>query len=217
MEKTTDGNKLTPEEQDTEQRIFNAAQHLFLQKGLSDTTMQDIADAAGISRTALHYYFRSKDRLFEKSFNCLISNVLPEIDSTLRQDIPLTDKIVRISMNYIDRLKDNDLLPGFMIMELRRNPHEIISFVFSEWTTIDFSAIKAQMDKEVAEGKIRKFDISQMVLNIIGLCVFPYICKPIMQDVFKALGNKETFDHFMDERKKIIKEMITLWMKKTDN
>lgn len=211
MEKAMSGDQT-----ETEQRIFNAAQLLFLQKGMSDTTMQDIADKAGISRTALHYYFRSKDRLFEKSLNNFISNIMPEVDTTLKKDIPLTDKIVEICNHYFDKLKDNELLPGFMIMELRRNPQEIIQFVFNEWTTIDFSSIKNQMEKEVSEGKIRRFDISQMVMNIVGLCVMPFICKPIMSDVFSTLGNKENFDHFIDERKKTTAEMLTLWLKKTN-
>lgn len=212
-------NNLIPEcdSIDTEQRIFNAAQTLFLQKGLNDTTMQDIADKAGISRTALHYYFRSKDRLFEKSLNNFISNIMPDLDTTLKKDICLTDKIIEICCRYIDRLKDNELLPGFMVMELRRNPKEIISFVFNEWTTIDFSSIKAQMEKEVGEGKIRRFDISQMVLNIMGLCVLPFVYKPIMCDVFKALGDQENFDSFIEKRKVIIAEMIRLWLQNTDN
>ncbi|MBQ9592007.1 MAG: TetR/AcrR family transcriptional regulator [Paludibacteraceae bacterium] len=197
---------------DTEQRIFNAAQRLFLQKGLSETTMQDIADLAGISRTSLHYYFRSKDRLFEKSLNNLIRNIMPRIDSTLAKDISLRDKIVEIATSYIEQLRGNELLPGFLIMELRRDPQEIIRFVFSEWTTIDFQSIKNQMDREVEAGLIRRFDISQMVITIMGLCTFPFICEPILSDVFKALGGHQTFDNFITERKNIVNQMLSLWL-----
>ncbi len=201
---------------DTEQRIFNAAQRLFLQKGLSETTMQDIADLAGISRTSLHYYFRSKDRLFEKSLNNLIRNIMPRIDSTLAKDISLRDKIVEIATSYIEQLRGNELLPGFLIMELRRDPQEIIRFVFSEWTTIDFQSIKNQMDREVEAGLIRRFDISQMVVTIMGLCTFPFICEPILSDVFKALGGHQTFDNFITERKNIVNQMLSLWLMPSD-
>lgn len=201
---------------DTEQRIFNAAQRLFLQKGLSETTMQDIADLAGISRTSLHYYFRSKDRLFEKSLNNLIRNIMPRIDSTLAKDISLRDKIVEIATSYIEQLRGNELLPGFLIMELRRDPQEIIRFVFSEWTTIDFQSIKNQMDREVEAGLIRRFDISQMVVTIMGLCTFPFICEPILSDVFKALGGHQTFDNFITERKIIVNQMLSLWLTPSD-
>lgn len=201
---------------DTEQRIFNAAQRLFLQKGLSETTMQDIADLAGISRTSLHYYFRSKDRLFEKSLNNLIRNIMPRIDSTLAKDISLRDKIVEIATSYIEQLRGNELLPGFLIMELRRDPQEIIRFVFSEWTTIDFQSIKNQMDREVEAGLIRRFDISQMVITIMGLCTFPFICEPILSDVFKALGGHQTFDNFITERKNIVNQMLSLWLTPSD-
>ncbi len=198
---------------DTEQRIFNAAQRLFLQKGLSETTMQDIADEAGISRTSLHYYFRSKDRLFEKSLNNLIRHIMPHLDATLAKDIPLRDKIVEIATSYLDQLRTNELLPGFLVMELRRDPQEIIRFVFSEWTTIDFQSIKDQMEREVKAGLIRRFDISQLVITIMGLCTFPFVCEPILTDVFKALGGRQTFDNFITERKEIVSQMLTLWLR----
>ena len=63
---------------------------------------------------------------------------------------------------------------------------------------------------------IRRFDMSQMVINIMGLCIFPFICEPILKDVFATLGNHESFDGFIEKRKRIVSEMITLWLQKTD-
>lgn len=196
---------------DSEQRIFEAAQTLFLQKGLSETTMQEIADQAGISRTSLHYYFRNKDKLFANIFEHALNNLLPQINETIKKDIPLVDKIIEITHNYIDLLHDNDQLPGFMVIEIRRNPKALIDFVLARSQQIDFSAIKKQMNDEVADGIIRSFDISQMVVTIVGLCVFPFVCKPLLSNVFEALADP-AFDSFVADRKQVIAEMITHWL-----
>ena len=53
----------------TEEKILNAAKKVFLTKGMDGARMQDIADEAGINKALLHYYFRSKDKLFEQIFH----------------------------------------------------------------------------------------------------------------------------------------------------
>jgi AcrR family transcriptional regulator len=54
--------------ENTEERILDAAKKVFMQKGSAGARMQDIADAAGINKALLHYYFRSKEKLFEVIF-----------------------------------------------------------------------------------------------------------------------------------------------------
>lgn len=63
----------------TEQKILEAARKIFLEKGLDGARMQDIADKAGINKAMLHYYFRSKDKLFEQIFLEVAGHFLPKI------------------------------------------------------------------------------------------------------------------------------------------
>ncbi len=58
--------KIEPEESSTEEKIFKAAKDVFHRKGFDGTRMQEIADKANINMSMLHYYYRSKDKLFEK-------------------------------------------------------------------------------------------------------------------------------------------------------
>ncbi|HNA17232.1 MAG TPA: helix-turn-helix domain-containing protein, partial [Ferruginibacter sp.] len=53
---------------DTEQKILESARNVFIQKGLAGARMQDIADHAGVNKALLHYYFTSKDKLFNIVF-----------------------------------------------------------------------------------------------------------------------------------------------------
>jgi len=199
-------------EPDKEQRIYSAAHSVFLKKGLSETTMQDIADEAGISRTALHYYFRNKDKLFETFFTDAINNIIPKINETINKDLPLTEKIVEIANNYLDLLHHNQLLPGFVASEIQRDPTAIIAFIKQKSEVINFSSVRQQIDREVAEGKIRPFQISQLVLCVAGLCIFPFICRPLL-DTFLLTEKPETFEEFINDRKQVVSDMITQWLK----
>lgn len=195
---------------DTEKRIFEAAQLVFLQKGLVNTTMQDIASKAGISRTSLHYYFRNKDTLFESILAMAMDNMMPKINQTITKDIPLVEKIIEFAYNYLDLLHDNDQLPGFMASEIRRNPDKVIGFILKNSTTINFDIIEKQIEEEVKAGKVRPFNLSQLIVTVAGLCIFPFICKPVLENVLESDGSN--FDSFIIERRKVIAEIITNWL-----
>ncbi len=67
-----------------EQRILSAAKKIFVAKGMTGARMQDIADAAGINKALLHYYFRSKEKLFETIFKEAVQGFLPRVNQILQ-------------------------------------------------------------------------------------------------------------------------------------
>ncbi len=196
---------------DTERKIFIAAQAAFLEKGLADTTMQDIADRAEISRTSLHYYYRNKEKLFDAILGNALDMIFPKINETIQKDIPLVDKVIEIAHNYLDVLSQNEQLPGFMVLEMRRNTSKVIEFIIRKSLTIDLYPLEVQMQKEVDEGKIRAVDWYQLGVTVMGLCAFPYIAQPVLTS-FLGIENKTTFDKFILKRKEAITEIISKWL-----
>ncbi|MEZ5028147.1 MAG: helix-turn-helix domain-containing protein [Ferruginibacter sp.] len=55
-------------DKNTEQVILLAARKVFIEKGLAGSRMQDIANQAGHNKALLHYYFTSKNKLFDIVF-----------------------------------------------------------------------------------------------------------------------------------------------------
>ena len=62
-----------------EDRIIEAARKTFIEKGFAQTSMSDIAEAAGINRPTLHYYFRTKDIMFQAVYGGILKSILPKI------------------------------------------------------------------------------------------------------------------------------------------
>ena len=86
-----------------EQRIIETAQQLFIEKGFAETSMSDIAQAVGINRPTLHYYFRTKDKMFQAVFYKIIVSIVPQIHNILTQDIPFLERIDKILDEFIYR------------------------------------------------------------------------------------------------------------------
>ncbi|HMG13903.1 MAG TPA: helix-turn-helix domain-containing protein, partial [Saprospiraceae bacterium] len=88
----------------TEDKIIDAAKKVFLQQGYSGARMQDIADAAGINKALLHYYFRNKDKLFELIFLQCTQKMIPTINSVFDSDEDIFNKIRQFVSTYIEML-----------------------------------------------------------------------------------------------------------------
>lgn len=60
----------------TEDKIFQAALNVFFLYGYYGTTLHRIAIDAGVQKSAVHYYFRTKDKLYTKVVVHVIENIL---------------------------------------------------------------------------------------------------------------------------------------------
>ena len=107
---------------DTEEKIIASAEKLFYQRGKAGCSMQDIADDAGINRTLLNYYFRSKDQLFEAVFRKALGYFVPNLAAMLRSDVGLKEYVPLMIETVIDTMLAHPQIPIFVLQELSSNP-----------------------------------------------------------------------------------------------
>lgn len=190
---------------DKESVILEAARKVFLQHGLEGASMQMIADVAGINKALLHYYYRSKERLFEAVFEEAFNKFFPEIGSLMTSDTDLYEKIEMFVDLYITGLKKYPQIPLFILHELNRDPSRVVERIMRIKDVPE--VIIAQVEEEYRRGNITRIDPFQLMINLISLCIFPFIARPIIQGVFLQ-GDATRFDELMESRKKEIPRFI---------
>ena len=194
-----------------EQRILEAAKKVFMQKGLAGARMQDIADEAGINKAMLHYYFRSKDKLFEVIFKEAASNLFPKIVAIISEDISLFDKIRKFTKEYLEIVIENPYLPLFVLNEINKQSVNFYAKMFGSKPP-DFSLLVKQIDSEVKKGIIKPISLVHLVMNMMSMCVFPFISKPMLQIVMHV--DDLQFRYLMEQRKTGIANFIIDSIKK---
>jgi len=202
---------MAKEDLNTEQKILLAAKKIFVEKGLEGARMQEIADEAGINKALLHYYFRSKDKLFDGVFKEAFASLLPSILSLLKQDIPLFEKIRLFTSQYIEIFKENHYIPGFVLHELNRNPKRIIDLIST--VGIKPEIFMKQVEEEVEKGTIQPIDPRDLIVNMLAMCIFPFVAAPILKNIIFN-KDEEAFALFIDERKKTVPQFIINSLKK---
>lgn len=196
----------------TEEVIFEAATEEFLDKGLDGARMQDIADRAGINKALLHYYYRTKDKLFnavfEKIGNIFLSKFAPVFDEKLT----LEEKVRFFYREHITFLQKNPRLPAFILNEINRNPERFRKLI----ANIDIAYLWGKVE-EMHRDELKKYNISrenipQIMTSIAALSVFPFAARGILEELFRKLNIK--FDDYIEERKEYAAEFVIKALKK---
>jgi AcrR family transcriptional regulator len=181
----------------TEEKIIAAAKRVFIQKGIDGARMQEIADEAGINKSLLHYYFRSKDKLFDRVFSESFIPVIKTINQIFENFQDVDSLIEDFVTNYIRLLRQNPYIPHFIIHELNRNPDRVVERIQS--SNFDRTRILEIISRDVNSENLKSFDPIHIVVNIIALCVFPFVARPIIQG-YMFNDNEADFEEFINER-----------------
>ncbi len=197
---------MTENDKQTEEKIFEAATDVFVEKGMDGARMQDIATHAGINKALLHYYFRTKDQLFSMVFEKIAKRMFSKFAPVFDENLTLEEKIRFFFNEHISFMKDNPRLPGFILNEINRNPARIKKLL----STIDFRKIwtllKSQHKNELDKYNITEENLPQIMTTIAAISVFPFAARGILEGILENMG--VDFDKYIEERKEFAAEFV---------
>ena len=189
----------------TEQKVLEAARRVFHQRGFAGARMEEIAREAGINKALLHYYYRSKERLFDEVFKEAVMGFLPRLMEIVGGDMPLDMKVYKVVDFYCSTLIKNRDIAVFVLAELKQNPAKVVG-LFSDQATESLKKFIDQIENEVALGNIRPVNPVHFFTNLVGLSIFPFVAEPLLMRMFDL--DENGFQDFINERKRIVPEML---------
>ena len=192
---------MTKADRQTEERIFEAATEIFEEKGLAAARMQDIADRAEINKALLHYYFRSKEKLFTAVFDKLAEKMFAKFAAIFEEDMPFEEKIRYFFKEHISFLQKNPKLPLFILTEVSRNPELLQKFL----SRVNIKNIKTKMSGDLNAGLPEEI-IPHLMVSIVSLTVFPIAAEPIIRGILQQ--EEIDYDSFIKERMHIAPDFI---------
>ena len=191
----------------TEEKILIAARDVFIQKGFAGARMQEIADAAEINKAMLHYYYRSKEKLFRVIAFDTFKGFMPRIGEWIDRDLPLIDRLMGIVNTYLETLTANPTLPLFVLHELSRQGEEFVADLKDEVSQLpDFAKLIMAIQNESASGKIRPVNPFHLLLSMMSMTVFPFICRPIFTGIIGA--SDADYNSLIESRSSHIEEVL---------
>lgn len=190
----------------TRNSIMEAARNEFFHKGFDGARMQVIANNAGINKALLHYYFQSKQLLFEEIFTDAFADFFPKIAQIIATEKSFFEKVELIVAAYISLLQERPSLPMFIFREMHKDPDTIFKLIFSSRGVIVPQLILEMIEEAKSKKIIKPIPTEQLFINIMSLCIFPFLGRPMLQ---RITGLKVThYNHLIEERKKDVAKFI---------
>lgn len=194
--------KHTTKEKDTEQSILEAAERLFLEKGFSLTTTTDIANEAGCNQALVHYYFRTKSKLFDAVFEKQYNQFYSILYKVVYEDIPFEDKLRRIIEFHFDSYMKNPKVLFLMINEVNTNPDRVkILHEKNEHNLKKYlSRLQSEIDVESKRGNVRPMSAWDLMITMFSLNTGSFILHNFMKE--RDDIQDEEIDLVLEKRKK---------------
>ena len=196
------------EDLDMESRILAAAENLFLQKGFKATTTTEIAKIVGCNQALVHYYFRTKEKLFEKVFQTKIMIFADSFLGTGDSDGTFDERMIKRIGAHYDIMRENPRLPLFIINELVSNPSrlEALKSVIGDMPELLFKRLQNEIDVECARGSIKPIKAIDLFLNILSLNAATFIFCPVIQVILNK--DRSEIESMITHRRELIIDII---------
>lgn len=171
MRKASTPAKPRPTRNDAQrQAILEAASLLFIEKGFGGTNINDIADAVGMTRTALYYYFRSKETMLEaltQDVTERASDLSKEV--TQRAELAPDEGLRQLILRHAGLILSHPL--QFRVVERSESSlprdQQLVAQAARRAVRRDFVDV---IERGIAQGVFRQVDADVAAFSIIGMC-----------------------------------------------
>lgn len=184
----------------TQELIKETTKKLFFVQGRFDVTTQEIADEAGVNRTLINYYFRSRDNLVQ-----VVSDEAHKVEKEkseiiMNSDLPFKEKIAKFVESSLQTSLQYPYLETYIVSQLNKG-----TCAKKDIEEDDVKKLYKDIEQEMSLGKIEQMEPCQFIFNMISLLVFPSAMRPLFMENM-MIDDKE-FDRLISDRKDIIIKM----------
>ncbi len=199
--------KMPVTDSQTESHILDTATRVFFAEGRIYATVKEIADAAGLSRTLINYYFRSKKLLIEKVVKKTLEEFKQNSDSILLLDIPFREKTELFIDDFLNNQFKYPYLESFVAADLIRQEFKksVSDLVISEQPVAIRHYIE-EIQREMDKGTIVKSNPVHFMMNMFSMMVYPVMMRPLQQSILNL--TREEYRMILKERKQVITDTL---------
>ena len=200
--------------QNKELLILEAAEREFITKGYDGARTTSIAKEAGVTHAMLHYYFRTKEHLFERIIDKKMSEITPLLTYLFGNDkLPITERIKEAVSVHFDFIVANPDLPKFLINEVLPNKERFIVLKSKINKVLHlFNNLQKEVDEAAQRGELEQFNIIHLFQTILSLNIFSSVM-PLFVENMLGENNFSSKD-FLATRKAENIEIIMRRIKK---
>jgi AcrR family transcriptional regulator len=194
----------SPESQD---RLKQAAREIFLRKGLDAARSHEIAALAGTNPGLISYYFKSKEHLFDLVLTEVMNEFIGKVELLANNSATNFEHKVHALVDcYSNMVLESPYLPLYSLNVIRRGHSAVVTYTKQMRNMLHRSVMARQFQQEIEAGNYKPATIALVLMNLLGLTVFPAIASPIIQTMGDT--TPEEYERLIRSRQPQIAEWV---------
>jgi len=185
-----------------EQLILEAAEAEFLETGFNNTKTTAIAKRAGVTHAMLHYYFRTKENLFQKVFQNKVRLIGDSFYQNMNENLSFEETIRKFIEFHFDFIRQNPKLFNFIYNEVivnKENRNFLLNQIHPKVSDVH-QHIDMLLTEEVSKGKIRPVKTYDLLINIAAMNAVTFMVLPVVEGLIPG-QNADFLENLINERK----------------
>jgi TetR/AcrR family transcriptional regulator len=157
----------------TRAAILQSAEQIFSERGFAATRLEDIAEAVGIRRASIVYYFRDKRELYDAVLSDVLGDLLDRFRGVLEGDDPLPARIETAVGMFVDHVAERPTLARLMLRQITDPSPELGSLVQAHTRPfIGFVEGLVRGRRQRDEERLTSIDPAHLASAIAGTTLF---------------------------------------------
>ena len=182
------GSRGKPEE--SRQAILQAALAEFANQGIAGARTDTIAEAAGVNKALIYYYFEDKEGLYRAVLERVFSGLMERVRPVFSSPEPALNKLVTYAVTHFDYIAATPSYSRVVQGELMRasvgkSPH--IQYLGEKYFKKLMEALFGTLTEGMRRGEIRQVDPMNTIVSVMGLVVFYFVSTPVA----RAIGRQD--------------------------
>ncbi len=188
-------------DENTEQKIIDTAERLFLEKGFAMTSTTEIAREVGCNQALVHYYFRTKEKLFEAIFEKKIKMFVKPFLESKDEYKPFEERLKNLIENHYELIKANPKVPFLFLNELLTNPVRLESLrkKIGDLPKMLLAKIDEDLKTEIKKGTIRPMNTIDLFISILSLNITIFLISPVLKNIINL--SDDELNNIIENRK----------------
>jgi TetR/AcrR family transcriptional regulator len=190
----------------TEDHIKQTARNIFFSKGRLDAKTQEIADEAGVNRALLHYYFRTREKLFDTVLQEAMQEAFQKTFKIMSSELHFEEKVEAMVANIIDRIIEYPYMESFIVSEMIKKPESVSMMPRADRNNEVRNKFIKELEEYLKTNGMPQITPQHFIVNLMSMCAYPAISKPFLKHIFEY--DDSQYQKFLLERKKVITNLI---------
>jgi AcrR family transcriptional regulator len=193
---------------DVREALLEVAAQLFSERGVSEVSLRELAQAADVTPAMVHYYFGDKRGLYEALLARALQRVLGRAREIVATEREGSEEIADLLQVIVGTLSSERWIPSLMIREVIAETGRYRERFIRDFASQMVSIVPELLGREQAAGRVRQdLDLRLSFASLIGMMAFPFAARPVLERVLGIDYEAEDFvERFSEHTRRLFLE-----------